>query len=207
MEEVIEGIKQGIISTSPLEWAAVLISTSYVILIALKIKWGWALAFISTSIYLYLAFVVDLYIQSALQMFYLIMAVYGWIAWNKVNRNESFIVRWSFKNHILNIIISSIVALFLGYIMNELTTQKSPYLDAFTTVFSLSATFMSTHRVLENWLYWIIVDTALIFLFVGRGYYMIGIHFLVYTIIATFAFISWYKTYKAQKIENRNYRS
>ncbi len=198
MEEVIEGIKEGILATSPLEWAAVLISTCYVLLIALKIKWGWVLAFVSTSIYLYLAFIVDLYIQSGLQLFYLFMAVYGWISWNRATSNQNFIVRWPIKRHILNILISTLIALMLGYVMSQFTSQKNPYLDAVTTVFSLSATFMSTYRVLENWLYWIVVDTALIFLFVGRGYYLIGIHFLIYTIIATFAFFTWYKTYKKQ---------
>ena len=183
-----------------MEWAAVLISTCYVILIALKNRWGWSLAFISTSIYLYLAFQVELYIQSGLQVFYLVMAVYGWMAWKKVSPTANFIIRWPIKYHIINILVSTVVAFLLGTIMSHYTVQKSPYLDAFTTVFSLSATFMSTHRVLENWLYWIVVDTALIFLFVGQGYYLIGIHFLIYTIIATFAFISWNKTYKDQRI-------
>ena len=205
--EILDEIKQGLIDTSVLEWTAVLIGTFYVVLIAKKNRWGWWFAMVSTSIFIYLTYHANLFIESWLQVFYFFMAIYGWILWNKTSSVARLIIRWPIKYHLINIAASTLVVIVLDYFMNIYTDQESPYLDAFTTVFSLAATFMAAQRVLENWLYWIAIDAALIFLYAGRGFYLTGLHYLVYTIIATFAFFSWYKMFKAQKIENSIHRT
>lgn len=197
--EIINEIIQGLIDTSKLEWAGVIIGTIYLILIAYKNRWGWWFAMVSTSIYIYLTYSVGLYIESSLQVFYFVMAIYGWISWNKMPVKERFIIRWPLKYHLINILASTAVTILVAYVMVTFTDQKNPYLDAFSTVFSLVATFMVTQRVLENWIYWIIIDATLIFLYAERGFYLTGFHYLIYTIIAIFAFFSWYKIYKAQK--------
>jgi len=205
--EIIDEIIQGLIDTSLLEWAGVIIGTFYLILIARKNRFGWFFAMISTSIYIYLCYQAGLYIESGLQVFYFVIAIYGWLSWNKIPSEERLIIRWPLKYHLINILISSAVTVLLGYIMVVFTDQKNPYLDSFSTVFSLVATFMVTQRVLENWIYWIIIDTTLIFLYSSRGLHLTGFHYLIYTIIAIFAFFSWYKLYKAQKIENHIHRA
>lgn len=197
--EILDEIKQGLIATSALEWIAVVIGTFYVVLIAKKNRWGWCFAMVSTMIFIYLTYHVNLYIESGLQLFYFVMAIYGWILWNKTSSEARLIIRWPLKYHLINILASTWLVLVLGFVMDIYTYQESPYLDAFTTVFSLAATFMAAQRVLENWLYWIAIDAALIFLYAGRGFYLSGLHYLVYTIIAIFAFFSWYKMFKAQK--------
>lgn len=205
--EIINEIIQGLIETSLLEWAGVIIGTFYLILIANKNRIGWFFAMVSTSIYIYLCYQTQLFIESGLQVFYLVMAIYGWFSWNKAPKEDRLIIRWPLKYHLINILASSIVTIILGYIMVTFTDQQNPYLDAFSTVFSLVATFMVTQRVLENWIYWIVIDTTLIFLYSSRGLHLTGFHYLVYTIIAIFAFFSWYKMYKAQKIENHIHRA
>lgn len=205
--EIINEIIQGLIDTSLLEWAGVIIGTFYLIFIARKNRFGWFFAMVSTSIYIYLCYQTQLFIESGLQVFYLVMAIYGWFSWNKAPKEDRLIIRWPLKYHLINILASSIVTIILGYIMVTFTDQQNPYLDAFSTVFSLVATFMVTQRVLENWIYWIVIDTALIFLYSSRGLHLTGFHYLVYTIIAIFAFFSWYKMYKAQKIENHIHRT
>lgn len=196
--EIIHNVIEGLINTSPLEWAGVLLGTCYLIFIAYKNRWGWYFAMANTAVYTYLCYTVGLYIESGLQVFYFVMAIYGWISWNKTTNKDQKIIRWPLKYHVLNIGVSALVTYLLGYLMVTYTDQQNPYLDAFSTVFSLVATYMVTQRVLENWIYWIVIDTALIFLYSSRGMDLTGFHYLVYTIIAIFAINSWYKMYKAQ---------
>src|SRR5690554_4223357 len=196
--QIINEIIEGFIHTSFLEWMGVLLGTSYLIFIAYKKRWGWCFVMASTLIYTYLCYTVELYIESGLQVFYFVMAIYGWFSWNKATHKNQNIIIWPLKNHLLNIGASVVITFLLGYVMETYTNQQNPYLDAFSTVFSLVATYMVTQRVLENWLYWIVIDTALIFLYSSRGMDLTGFHYLVYTIIAIFAFNSWYKMYKAQ---------
>src|SRR5690554_426643 len=130
--EIINEIIQGLIDTSALEWAGVIIGTFYLIFIARKNRFGWLFAMVSTSIYIYLTYSVGLYIESGLQIFYFVMAIHGWASWNKTPSEKRLIIKWPIKYHIINILVSSVVTLLLGFIMAKYTDQKSPYLDAFS---------------------------------------------------------------------------
>ena len=196
--EIIDDIVTGLIDTSLLEWSGVILGTLYLVLIAYKNRFGWFCAMISTAIYTYLCYDAQMYIESSLQIFYFVMAIYGWVTWNREQDHDGKIIRWPIHYHVLNISVSALITVVLGYVMMLYTDQENPFLDAFSTVFSLVATYMVTQRVLENWVYWIIIDSSLIFLYSSRGLHLTGFHYLIYTIIAIFAFNSWYKMYKAQ---------
>jgi nicotinamide mononucleotide transporter len=200
--EVFNEIINGILNTGWLEGLGVLTGITYVILAARKQIACWSFAIISTSIYIFLCFTKQLYIESGLQVFYLIMGVYGWIKWNADEVNDLPIQRWLFKYHFINIFISALVTILLGYIMQTYTAQESPYLDAFTTIFSLAATFMVTQRVLGNWIYWIVIDAALAVLYSSRDLYLTGFQYAVFTVIAIFAFYKWLKYYREQHVNH-----
>jgi nicotinamide mononucleotide transporter len=55
---------------------------------------------------------------------------------------------------------------------------------------------MTANRLLENWIYWIIIDTVSIFLYAGRGGYFFALLFAAYTIIAIYAYYHWKKQLK-----------
>ncbi|MDX1651384.1 MAG: nicotinamide riboside transporter PnuC [Brumimicrobium sp.] len=193
-DEIYIGLK----NTGILEWLAVITGILYVILAARKIIYCWFFALISTAIFTFLCIEAGLYIESSLQIFYFVMAIYGWINWQHKANQDLPIKRWPLSYHLINIILSSILTFTLGYLMSEFTNQKNPYLDAFTTVFSLAATFMVARRILENWIYWIVIDIAAAFLYSGRGLYVTGFHYIIFTIIAIFAWYKWYTYYKSQ---------
>lgn len=188
-------------ATSPLEWTAIVTAVTYVILAAKRMLLCWLFAFISSSLYVLICYQENFYLESFLQVFYVVMAVIGWLIWRKEDRQglKITVKVWSLKVHALNIVLSGSFALLLGWLFDACTNQSSPYLDAFTTVFSLLATFMVTKGVLENWLYWIAIDLASIPLYASKEYYSSAVLFFVYTVLAVFGFISWYRKYKLQK--------
>tara|TARA_B100000508_G_scaffold140085_2_gene140031 strand:+ start:42609 stop:43220 length:612 start_codon:yes stop_codon:yes gene_type:complete len=196
---VLQQIWDGILETSWLEGLGVLTGVLYVILAAKKHISCWFFGIFSTSIYIYLCFTSELFIESGLQVFYLIMGIYGWIQWNHDSSDDLPIKKWKLSNHLINIILSGAITLILGFIMDKYTDQASPYLDSFTTVFSLAATFMVTQRVLGNWIYWIVIDLALAILYSSRSLYLTGVQYFIFAIIATFAFFSWLNYYKQEQ--------
>lgn len=197
--DILQQIWDGILNTTWLEGLGVLTGIMYVLLAAKKHISCWAFAIISTSIYIYLCYASKLFIESGLQMFYLFMGIYGWIRWNKDKTKNLPIQRWKIEYHIINILISGIVTLLLGFLMELYTNQQSPYLDSFTTVYSLAATFMVTQRVLGNWIYWIVIDLGLALLYSSRNLYLTGVQYFIFAIIAGFAFYSWVNYYNNQK--------
>ncbi|MCH2229249.1 MAG: nicotinamide riboside transporter PnuC [Crocinitomicaceae bacterium] len=198
-----------VLETSMLEWIAVVTGLIYVILASYQSLWCWFFAIISSGLYVYICIDFDLYIESGLQLFYVAMAILGWFSWKKTEvsqtdnrnlnaaKNVSTIEVWSLKIHLINIIVSGVAAFILGWIFENYTNQSNPYMDSFTTIFSLLATFMVTKRVLENWIYWIVIDLVAIFLYSSRGLYLSSILYTLFTFLAVFGLLSWYKEYKS----------
>lgn len=198
--DVLENIRDGILDTSILEWIAVLTGITYVILAAKKSIFCWFFAIISAGIYVYICYSADLLIESFLQLFYVLMGVFGWMMWNKNKADNYPIVTWRLDFHFLNVAVSTVIFLVVGYYFELNTSQDYPYLDAFTTVFSLAATYMVMQRILENWLYWIVIDIAAVFLYAGKGFYLTACLYGLFTLLAIIGFIKWRKTYKLQKL-------
>lgn len=200
MNDFIEGFREGIIATSLIEWIAVATGLTYVILAAKKSIWCWIFALISSSIYVYLCYSTQLYIESFLQVFYVVMAIVGWILWNKTKNQKLFVKKWPLKYHIWNLSLSAGVTILLGLTFIEWKEDQAyPFVDSFTTVFSLTATFMVTKKVLNNWIYWIVIDIVAIFLYMSRGFYMTSVLYLLFTILAIFGWLQWRKQYKLQQ--------
>ncbi|MDG1332934.1 MAG: nicotinamide riboside transporter PnuC [Crocinitomicaceae bacterium] len=207
-----ESVYEGILLTSLWEWIAVFTGVVYVILAALRSNLCWFFAAVSSGIYVYLCIDGQLYIESVLQVFYVVMAIVGWFSWRNnsgiesqeldaslgIDASKEEIKTWPISYHLYNLAISGGIAFILGVCFDTLTDQANPYADAFTTVFSLAATFMVVRKVLENWIYWIVIDLVSIFLYHHRGYSLSAVLYFVFTLLAIAGLIAWYKKYKKQ---------
>jgi nicotinamide mononucleotide transporter len=185
---------------SLLELVAVVLAIAYLLLAVRQHIACWYAAFISTAIFLYVFWQVNLYMESGLQVYYLGMAVYGWWAWQR-GRSEGkpglTISTWSLRQHLIVIGIV-VVATFVSGTLLSGTEQRLGYLDSFTTWGAVVATFMVTRKVLENWLYWIVIDSASLYLYFDRELYFTMILFLVYLVIIFFGFRNWLREYRLE---------
>ena len=181
------------------EMLAVVLSVTYLLLAIMQNIWCWIAAFISTLIYSILFFDASLLMDSALNIFYLVMAIYGWYSWkygNSKNKGDDLVISsYGFLRNLQIIIVLLIISSILGYIMANYTKADFAYLDTFTTVFAVFATYMLTKKVLENWLYWVIIDSVSIYIYINKGFYLTAILFVVYTVLAIFAFKQWKEEY------------
>ena len=188
---------QLILTTSTSEWIAFFSSILYVVIIALQKKIAWFFAFISSALYVYLCFSSKLYLDSFLQFFYVLAAIYGWMQWNKTDLNEK-LSKKTIRFHLSAIGICLVLSFSIGWIMKTFTDQASPYLDATITITSLFATYLVARKIIDNWVYWIFIDLACIPIFYSRGLYLTSILYLIYAIIAIVAFFKWNKEYRKQ---------
>ena len=172
-------------ATSIVEWLAVTSSIIYVILAAKRLIICWFFALIGSILFVYLCYIGKLII--------------GWINWKNSKTKKIFIQKWTLNNHLINIILSGIFSIIIGYIFENYTNQENPYIDSFTTCYSLSATYMVTKKILGNWIYWIIIDLISIYLYATRGYHLTALQYLIFTFLALFGFIAWNNQYQKQK--------
>ncbi len=64
-------------------------------------------------------------------------------------------------------------------------------MDAFTTWGAVLTTFMVARKVIENWLYWIVIDGVSVFLYIDRGLYLTAALFVAYVVIVVFGYFNW----------------
>ncbi|WP_306461152.1 nicotinamide riboside transporter PnuC [Malaciobacter molluscorum] len=199
MIEFLNSTIKTLLETSIYEIFAMLLSILYLILAIKQSLWCWPAAFISTSIYIILFFDADLLMDSFLNFYYLIMAIYGWYSWkftNNINKkNELKVSSLSITKNIKDTFTLIIISLTLGFFMKNYTTADYAYIDTFTTIFSIYSTYLLAKKVIENWIYWIIIDCISIYIYINKQFYLTAILFLIYTILAFIAYVQWKKEY------------
>ena len=182
-----------------LEIGAVFLAVAYLLLAVRRDIRCWIAGIMSSSIYFVLMFTANLYMESILQIFYIFMGVYGFNQWKSdiANTEEISVTTWNLKTHLIVLGIIFISSYFAGYILDTYTDAKLPFLDSLTTFGALFATYMVAKKILENWIYWFLIDSVSIYLFIERELYLTSILFCLYLIIIIFGFRSWLAVFRA----------
>lgn len=184
------------------ELVAVVLGVAYLLLAVRESLWCWYAAFVGTAISLYLFWQVGLVMESMLQVYYLAMAVYGWWQWQQADRGRTDeagqrpIARWNANQHILAIGAVLLASVISGALLTRYTNAAMPYLDSFTTWGAILTTWMVARKVLENWLYWLVVDAASIYLYIDRGLYLFSLLFALYLVIVVAGYFQWLQHYR-----------
>ena len=189
-------------ATSPWEALGSLLGLAYLLLAVRRNLLCWLCAFLSTAIYLVLFAQVSLYMQSLLQVFYLVMAVYGFLNWRR-GRTEAGDVRiesWTVNRHVTVALIVIIASLINGWWLERYTDSPAPYLDSFVTWGSVVTTWMVARRIIENWLYWIVVDGVAAWLYFSQGLLATTVLFVIYLGIVVRGYFVWRRE---QTLQNR----
>ena len=197
MTEVFATILSEVNQNSLVELTAVVLAIAYLILAVRQNIACWYAAFVSTAIFLYVFWQVSLYMEAALQVYYLAMAVYGWWQWRRGSEygDELKISTWPWQYHIVIWVLITVATIVSG-MMLESTNQRLAYVDSFTTWSAVFTTYMVTRKVLENWIYWLVIDSISIYLYLDRELYFTALLFAAYIIIAVFGFYIWYQKYR-----------
>jgi nicotinamide mononucleotide transporter len=189
---------------SPLEAAGVVLSVLYLVLAIRESLWCWPAAFVSSALTIVVMFGARLYSEAALNVFYAAMAVYGWYQWRygglKLGASTLPIGVWPLRTHALAIGGSVALSAGLGWVMSRYTNAAHPYLDAFVTISSVVTTYMVARKILENWLYWLVVDSLSLYLYWQRELYLYVALFALYLVLVVLGFIRWRRDWRAQPV-------
>lgn len=167
--------------------------------------WLWVLGFLTSSFYLMIFFKSRLYADMGLQFYYIIVSIYGWFHWlgkQKVDKTPVTNIKtrslsttsW-FVSLLVVLILMFIIywILLYGPSFFDLPASDLPLGDAFTTAASIVATWMLARKILENWLYWIVIDTVSLGMYIYKGLYITSLLFLIYSIMAVIGYLQWKK--------------
>ena len=180
-----------------IEIIAVISAILYLLLAAKEDVKCWYAVIISSSLYFYIMYDAGLIMEAYLQVFYIVMALYGWLKWTKsiqINSNNR-IRTWSNMKHFITISFVIMLAIITGFILKKYSNAALPFLDAFTSWGAIITTYMVAQKILENWIYWFVIDSISIYIFLSRELYLTSLLFFIYLIIICFGYASWRKKY------------
>jgi nicotinamide mononucleotide transporter len=77
------------------------------------------------------------------------------------------------------------------------TDAAFPYFDSFTTVAAIVTTYMVARKVLENWLYWFVIDSISVYLYLARGLTLTALLFVLYLVLIVIGWRRWWLDWRA----------
>ena len=157
----------------------------------------WPTGLLTSVLYVIVFFRARLYADMGLQVYYVVISLYGWYFWlsgKKPDQKKQVPVRITGKKLRLILIIASIfLYAIILYILLNFTDSDVPYMDSLTTALSIVATWMLAKKYIGHWLIWIFVDAVSAALYVYKGLWPTVILFIVYTVLAVLGYMEWKK--------------
>lgn len=168
----------------------------------------WPFGIISSTCYVIIYYHTQLYADMCLSVYYVIISIYGWRHWllrkDNYNHKSIKIITLLAKDWFIYISITFILSiLFAAILINipqrlGLKPSSVPWWDASLAAGSVVATWMLARKILEQWLWWVIIDAISIKMYFYKELNWTVILFAVYTIMACVGYIQWKKDLKVQ---------
>ncbi|RYG79481.1 nicotinamide riboside transporter PnuC, partial [bacterium] len=152
-----------LLATTPIEAAAVALGLVYVVLAAAGSRWCWPAGGASAALLVFVSWQGRLPMQALLQGFYVAISVQGWLRWS--SPETARVGFWPWHRHAVAIAAMLVASVFGTLLLKSRLESAAPFIDVSTTLFSLLATWLTTRMRIENWVYWIAIDSVLAWLF------------------------------------------
>lgn len=191
IDEVLGNILKAFQETSWLELAAVAFGVIQVFLSKANKISNYYFGILSILLTISVYFGARLYAEILLNLYYLVMSIYGIWYWKFKNRDEMPITtcdkrEWSI---VLSIIVGGYIILYL--LLVRYTNSDVPEWDALVSCFAWSGMWLLAKRKLENWILLNISNAIAIPLLIHKELYLFACLTTVLFIVAIFGFFQW----------------
>lgn len=173
------------------EVVAFVLAVVYVWLASEENRWCWLAGLTSTALYAYVYFNVELIFHTLLNIYYILMAILGFIAWSGKGQAKLNITSMSASQHLLMVSIGILISFIVLNIATKWLDYDLLMLDISLTVFSIMTTILAVAKKLENWIYWTLINTTSVFLLVEKQLYLTVVLMIIYIVIAVKGYIQW----------------
>ncbi len=169
---------------------------------------------ISTVIYIYICFNIQLYADMGINLFYASMSVYGWYVWTRKDEQKRHIpIRWNTKKEqiiglaLIPVLYVIIFALLYVFKQDDPEYMNSyiPYVDSFTTAIFLIGMWYMARKRIENWIYWIAGNIISVPLYFVKGLVFTSFQFSIFLVLAVLGLLQWIKMYNEGRAREQKF--
>ena len=161
----------------------------------------WIASIIMPTIYLVVYYNAGLYADFGINIYYLIIAIYGWAAWkfgfklfgrnDEVKNQELPITHTPRKVWAVAALASCALTFAIALVLIRFTDSTVPWADAFTTALSVVGMWMLARKYIEQWWVWLIVDVVCVALYIYKDLHFTAALYALYAIVAIFCYRKW----------------
>lgn len=160
----------------------------------------WIASIIMPAIYLAVYYQAGLYADFGINIYYLVVAVYGWFLWKHghtptdTSSTGELPVTHVPRKHLLPLTLVFLSSFILiAYLLIHFTDSNVPWPDSLTTALSIIGMWMLARKYLEQWWVWIAVDVISAGLYIYKDLNFTAALYALYAIIAIFGYLKWKK--------------
>ena len=175
------------------QWLAFGLNLAYVVLAGRGNAWCWVFGFCGTIFQGIVCIDANLKSDAALQIYYAFSAIYGWYSWQRQNADGSaavLIQSYPLSKHLKIGLLGTAIALPLALCWQSAAFR---YEDAFLAVFSVATTILTARKVLESWLYWLVIDGFYALIYFERDKYILATLSVIYFVFSLRGYFIWKK--------------
>lgn len=159
-----------------------------------EIHWGWPLAILSSVLYCGVFWRSRLYADASLQIFFAVIAFWGWTQWLRGRRGDGAplaIARLSWRGRAIAAALTLLLWPAIGGFLHHFTDSDVPWWDAFPTALSLVGQFLLGRKFIENWLAWLVVNLVSVGLFAYKGLWLTVLLYLLFAVLSLVGWRAW----------------
>lgn len=159
----------------------------------------WIASVVMPAIYLVVFYDAGLYADTAINIYYLAIALYGWIAWKRGAQGEELHITHASKGVWATMAgLYIVLQLLFSAMLLHLTDSDVPWFNGLTSALSVVGMWMLARKYIEQWIVWIVVDILSAALYCYKGLLLTAILYVLYAVIAIFGYRKWKQIMKIQ---------
>lgn len=176
-----------------LENLAVLLGLINIVLVVRRSLWNYPFGIAMVSLYFFIFYETRLYSDALLQIFFLLIQLYGWWQWVRGRDTGGELIVRRLSTPAMFGWIAGIAAATAawGWLMHRFTNAAFPWWDASVAMISIGAQILLSRRFIQNWPLWALVDAVAIGLYHSRGLEKTAILYAIFLIVAAWGWREW----------------
>jgi nicotinamide mononucleotide transporter len=161
--------------------------------------WTWPLGIANNIFYIFVFLESGLYADMGLQFVYIAISIYGWWNWLHGGKDRSALTvnRASASELAGYAAMAGVATGALYWLLHRYTPSTVPLADGLTTALFLTAQYMMSRKVVQNWWFWITGDVLVIGLYLYKHLYLTSVLYAVFLVMCIAGLIEWQRALRS----------
>lgn len=167
-----------------------------VLLAVRESAWNWPVGIANNIFFLILFWKAKLYADAILQIVYIVISIFGWWNWVRggAGHTQLPITKMAPRSAIFLALVTAAATALMAAVLHRYTDSVVPFWDGLTTALSLTAQYMLSRKLLENWWVWMTADVIYIALYCYKSLYLTGVLYALFLAMCIAGYAGWRKS-------------